>query len=74
MLFKVSSLNLAWFTRFLHGALTLMLSQAIAQIMYRMRSIAPNTVRDALLGSGLFGEFFLKTQVSGSPRSQTGDA
>lgn len=39
-------------------------SQAIAQIMYRMRSLAPNTVRDALLGSGLFGEFFLKTQVS----------
>ena len=41
------------------------LSQTIAQIMYKMRGIAPNTVRDALLGSGLFGEFSLKTQVSG---------
>ena len=41
------------------------LSQTIAQIMYKMRGISPNTVRDALLGSGLFGEFSLKAQVSG---------
>ena len=41
------------------------LSQIIAQITYKMRGISPKTVRDALLGSGLFGEFSLKAQVSG---------
>jgi hypothetical protein len=51
---------------FLKQSLDPTLNQTIAQIMYRMRGITPNTVRDALLGSGLFGEFFLKAQVSGS--------
>ncbi len=40
-------------------------SQTLAQVIYKMRGIGPSTVRDALLGSGLFGEFFLKAQVSG---------
>jgi len=40
-------------------------SQTIDQIMYSMKSIVPSAVREALLGSGLFGEFFLKNHVSG---------
>ena len=59
--FKPSMVN----GRFLQQSLDPNLSQTIAQIMYKMRGIAPNTVRDALLGSGLFGEFSLKAQVSG---------
>jgi len=39
-------------------------SQALAQMMHRMRGISPGAVRDAFLRSGLFGELFLKTHVS----------
>ena len=40
-------------------------SQALAQMMHRMWGISPGAVRDAFLRSGLFGELFLKSHVSG---------